>query len=454
LNILLPTYSYHPYQYGGTEIYVSGLANYLTTKGHNVTIIAGMPSTAFDEHDLFFEDDNLKTIIYFQNEIRIVGVILKETKVHDIYRKYRLEWVSSWLKVIQKLDTAYWNIIHIHANTSAIGISLVKAVKIHSPQINTVASYHLPLSCVKGTLLFGNLMKACNVKPNRNICTACFISDKKNIPLKISSPVAFMMPMWKNEKFPTDLKLKYLVNEFIESFNLFCMEIDQWHVFSMQITSILLLNKIDPSNILLLDHGVNPVFNIDDYLIRQRQKLKQTNFLYAGRFDQAKGFITLLKAWCSLPELADRILVVVGQKQNEDIILTNWLKEAAKRKDIKWMGVQPQEQVAILMKNAHCAIIPSECIEIGPLVFHEAIAAGCDVLTSDIGGCKELGKIYAGKTTLFKAAKSNVLAQKIIDFNYSGLRINVTDQLENYGKILNAYQALKYRAIGSLKELL
>jgi hypothetical protein len=47
-------------------------------------------------------------------------------------------------------------------------------------------------------------------------------------------------------------------------------------------------------------------------------------------------------------------------------------------------------------------IIPSEWVETGPLVFHEAVTCGCDIITSDIGGQKELAELYKGKSYLFK----------------------------------------------------
>lgn len=444
MNILLPTYSYQPYNYGGTEIYVSGLANYLKSKGHQVTVIAGMPPKAFEDHDIFFEDSNLKTVEYFQNEIRVIGIILKETNLTDIYRKNRTDWVNSWYAVFKKLPISYWDILHIHSNTSAVGISLIKAAELYSPKIKTIAAYHLPFSCVKGTLLFERRMELCEVTPSVEICSACFISDKKSIPLPLAKMVVKVLPDLQNEKFPTYLRIKNLVKEFIHSFDSFNKEIDQWHVFSEQIKEILLLNSIPKNRILLLRHGVNQYFHCDnDSTIIERYNAKQTKFLYAGRFDSAKGFMTLLKAWCGLKQSSDRILFIVGEKQNEDKSLDKWLGLAKKRNDIIWLGKMDQQSIPGIMKEVHCVIIPSEWIEIGPLVFHEAIASGSDVLASNIGGCKELGKIYADKTTLFKAGNPSDLAQKIINFEFSGKFLKVSDQLQNYHGVLNSYHNLK-----------
>lgn len=410
-----------------------------------------MPPKAFEDHDMFFEDTHIRTVEYFQNEIRVIGVIMKETTVTDIYRKSRPEWDVSWNAVFNKLHIPYWDILHIHANTSAIGISLIKGAKLHSPSLKVVASYHLPVSCVKGTLLFGNKMKLCPVTPSVNICSACFISDKKDLPLSLSKLIINLLPKLENEKLSTQLRLKYLVNEFIHSFDLFDKEIDQWHVFSEQIREILLLNGIEIDKTLLLRHGVNPVFNLDHEIsIVKRKNSKQTTFLYVGRFDKAKGFITLLKAWCSLSESPDRILYVIGEQQNEDGIIEKWLGIAKNRRDIKFFGKKEPKAIAELMKEVHCTVIPSEWIEIGPLVFHEAIASGSDVLAANLGGCKELGEFYSAKTSTFQPGKKSDLKEKILQFQFSGSSLKVTSQLENYKEVLDSYLNIKGRHISLL----
>lgn len=443
MNILLPTYSYQPYNYGGTEIYVSGLAEYLTSKGHQVTIIAGMPPKAFEDYALFFEDTYLRTVEYFQDKIRVIGVILKETTVTDIYRKRRSEWEISWNAVFKKLNISCWDLLHIHANTSAIGNSLIKGAKLHSPNIKVIASYHLPVSCVKGTLLFGNKMELCPVKPSVTICSACFTSDKKQLPLSLSKWIISVLPRLGNKKLPTQLRIKYLVKEFIHSFESFDKEIDQWHVFSEQIRSILLLNNIELNKVLLLRHGVNPVFNLNsDVSIVKRKNLKQTTFLYVGRFDKTKGFSTLLKAWCSLNETTDRILCIIGEQQNENKTFDKWMTIAEMRKDIKWFGRKESQEIAELMKEVHCTIIPSEWIEIGPLVFHEAIASGSDVIASDLGGCRELAKRYMEKSSSFEAGNVVALTKSIKTFNYSGVKLKVATDLQNYSSVFQSYSKL------------
>lgn len=413
-------------------------------KGHSVVIIAGMPARAFKDHPIFYEDDQLKTIKYYQDNINVIGVVLKNETTEEIYKKFRKAWVNSWLNVLNKHSCKSWDILHTHAHTSAMGEALMDATKIFSPELKIVASYHVPLSCVKGTLLFGNSMRACSVKPATAICSACYISSKQNWPLALAKIVAGVMPSLKNESLPTGFKLKYLVSEFIKSFISFDSKVDQWHVFSEQIKKILLLNNIGEDKIRLLRHGVNPVFFVQNSgSLFNRQNAKTTVYLYAGRFDKVKGFFTLLKAWSHLSVSDKRQLWIIGENQNNDDEFEKWKSAVSQRNDIKWCGAKNQEEIASIMKQVHCTIVPSEWIEIGPLVFHEAVASGCDVIASDMGGCKELAEIYKLKSNLFKAGNSSDLLEKIVGFQYSGKLEQVDSQLTNYEMVLQSYLKLK-----------
>ena len=425
-------------------MYVSGLASYLQQQGHHVTIIAGMPPEAFQQHAVYYEDHQLKTVKYFHDGIEIVGMVLKENSTSEIYTKFLPQWVRSYTAVLKKISEQQWDVLHIHANTSAIGRSLIRAAKTHSKKIKIIASYHLPISCVKGTLLFANSMKPCTVKPSATICTACCISTKFGLPLQVTKLLASLMPRFAEEKLPTSIRLKFLIKQFTNSFNAFDNEVNLWHVFSQQMKTLLEINGVVEKKIFLLRHGVKPVFlenEIASVLQRKEQHIKV--FLFAARFNKLKGFITLMKAWCSLMETSGRELWMVGEKQTDDDKIANCIASAIYRKDIKWLGIKTQEELAVIMSKVHCTIIPSEWIEIGPLVFHEAIAAGTDVIASDIGGCRELVLQYKNKSRMFQTANVQSLKKKIIEFKYSGKTEQTQTQLQNYEAVLQSYYNIK-----------
>ena len=401
-----------------------------------------MAPQAFIDYPVFYEDDQLKSVQYFFEEIMVIGVLLKDASKTEIYSKFRTDWISSWLKLLQKLPVKYWDVLHIHANTPAIGKSLVKACKLYSERIVIMASYHIPTSCVKGTLLYGSNNTACKVKPSVEICTACSISGKTRWPLNIAKGFSSHLPIIQSDKWPTSVRLKFLVSEFINGFKSFDADIDVWQVFSTQIKNVLLLNNVPSKKIVQLRHGVNEVFSYDNARSYQYRMEQQRNvFLYVGRLTKFKGFNTLLKSWMSLPENNSKVLWVVGENQAAEPVIEKYIEQAVNRKDIKWIGKLPQEKIADVMQQAHCIIIPSEWVEIGPLVFHEGIAAGCDVITTGIGGCLELANLYSKKSHLYEPGNVGQLSKLITNFSYSGITEIPITQTVNYKKVLQLYQA-------------
>ena len=443
MNILFSTYSYYPYNYGGTEVYISGLASFLQIQGHQVTIIAGIPSKAFEDHAVFYEDNEIKTICYLQDGIKIIGVILKDQTITEIYSKYRIDWVTSWVSALGKLSKNNFDLLHLHGLTSPIGRVLIEAVKLHSKNVKIAASYHVPVTCVKGSLLFTNKKIACNVPAEAFICTACSITDKSNLPLSVTKVVTKLLPQQLGESFPTTLRIKYLVNEFVKSFHLLNKQIDSWFVFSDQIKNNLLLNKVNNDKINLIRHGVNSVFAASNKIEIQERKIKKPIvYLYAGRFDKLKGFYTLLKAWTSLKEDSNRVLKIIGENQSVDVEHNKRQNQINERSDIEWVGLQKPDALAVIMRESHCVIIPSETIEIGPLLFHEAIASGCDVIAANLGGCAELSDYYKEKTNLFESGNASALASTIQNFSFSGLSLPVNLQENNYDEVLKCYMDL------------
>lgn len=427
-------------------MYVSGLATYLQKQGHKVMVIAIVPLNAFKDHGFFFQDEELSVVKYKYDEIDVIGVRLKDTNTTEIYSKFHLKWQYSWGKVLCKLDIAHWDILHTHAFIAATGEALIKAVKLHSSRVKVLASYHLPVSCVKETLIYANTMEACNVKPGINICTSCVMSTRKKIPVTLAHFFTSLMPVLKSEKIPTGFRIKYLVKEFLDSFCRIDKLIDVWHVFSNQIENILEQAGVNPEKIQVLRHGVNPVFlqNSHQHFRRKAPVI----FLYASRFVQVKGFITLLKAWCSMPEDSSRLMYMVGNLQSANVEVEVWIKKASSRNDIRWLGEKTQQELANIIQEAHCVIVPSEWVEIGPLVFHEAIAAGSNIIASDLGGCRELGLLYSNACQLFRTGDVEQLANIIIGFTYRSSNYVPALQDENYQQVHNAYIDIQHKSSG------
>lgn len=435
MNILLATYSYFPYDFGGTEVYVSGLAKYLTSLGHHVEIVAATSQQAFKDYPIKFEDAHLKMVQYTWEGVVVNAVMLKDNSADAIYKKHKHEWISSWANAITRFIRSNWEVLHIHCNTAAVGLSLVEAVKIKHPKVKILGSYHLPLACSKSSLLFANTSNACIVKAERNICTSCIISTRTALSINLARLFSQILPPLSSSMFSPSLQIKYLVGKSIENFHAFDRQIAKWISFSEQMRTHLIVNGVKADKIELFRHGINQNIFFNPPIEKRSPEV----FLYVGRLAKDKGFFTLLKAWMKLEPSQARELLIIGREHLNDQRVKEWKAVSDSRKDIAWLGEKAVSEVASLMQKAVCVIIPSECVETGPLVFHEAIACGADVIASNIGGCKELASLYSEKSETFEVGNVDQLAGVICNFKYSGKTARVETSNEHYAEVSAIY---------------
>ncbi len=104
--------------------------------------------------------------------------------------------------------------------------------------------------------------------------------------------------------------------------------------------------------------------------------------LYVGRVDEEKGILVLLVAWKKIA-MPNARLVVIG-----DGMLLDHLR-AQNISGVEFRGVQSPDDVRRAMEESAVVIVPSRILENQPTVILEALAAGCNVVASDVGGIAE-----------------------------------------------------------------
>lgn len=438
MRVLLATYNYYPYNFGGSEVYVSALAAYLQSLGHETVIVAATPEEAFYEHPVIFESEQLKICSYDHEGINVWGVKYQYLSLPHIYEKKSPTHQSAWHSFFSMQES--FDVLHINGFTATIGLDLLKASKVRNPNTKVLTSYHTAISCAKGSLLYANKHNECYIKAETGTCTACIISEKMNLPMGLSRIATNFLPNSANEKSSIAWRLKNLVGRSVESFLELDLHTDRWIVYSAGIKKVLEKNDIDSNKIQQLRHGIST--NFIDRLNGERDS-SQVNFLYSGRLDKIKGFHTLIKAWLNLPENEGRKLWITAHPDSDNEYIKKLIQKALKRKDISFIGPLNQSGLIKLYKKVHCVIIPSECFEIGPLVFHEAIALGCNVISSDIGGCRELGEIYNNESMFFKCGDVQSLKELINNYTFSTTDGKKVLSIEEHNKsILNEYNRI------------
>lgn len=401
MNILLATHNFLPYHIGGTEIYVLNLAKFLTQKGHNITIIAAIDSDSANENNTVYEDSNIKIFSYLYDDLSVFGVKYKQIETEQIYAKHSDAHTNSYRLFF---EDKHFDIVHVNGFTAIIGLDLIFSLKYKIPKIKIISAYHTAISDPKETLTFANKFKE---QPEKIDYVADGLSYRFDLPYWFTKRITPFLLTKRIPFLPAIFNIKHYTKLHLDAFQQLIGITDEWWVYSSGIQDIL-STQVKSSMIKFQRHGISPIF-----LSKKNFSKGSHKFIFSGRLLKIKGFHTLLKAWGELEENNLKELWITADSNVDDYIIKNLLKKTSHRKDIKFLGTLPQEQLSNTYAQAHTVIIPSECYEIGPLVFHEAIACGCNVIASDFGGCRELVAYYKGSTTSFRTGNVQDLKNKI-----------------------------------------
>jgi glycosyltransferase involved in cell wall biosynthesis len=415
MQIILSTFNYYPDHAGGTEVYTKELAAYLRTKGHAVLIIAGSDKDPAIPFTVLEDTTQARVIRYSFNDVAVCGVHLKEQDAENIYSLTREGWVTLFKRLLQKLQFDGASFLLMNGLSTVSGPSLLDAFIAGNPQGKSALFVHTAFVCPKADLINRRTRSRCYDVVTPHLCAACMLSAQTNTPFFVGN-LFYSLPgrQLLAKKSPTAVKLKELLKKRYDAFASMNSKLSSWVVFSSDMQQFLSIqNYASPEKIIVIRHGIDTSVFYDE---KTSKPLSPINFLYAGRFEELKGIDLLAAAWKRLPDdPSRRKLTLVG----------NWkgktageavAKEIGLRSDVQLINGLPQQQLADLYRQTHCVVIPTKVVETGPLVFHEAIACGCDVIASDIGGQGELTKLYNRRSVAFNNNDTDSLYKAISNY--------------------------------------
>jgi glycosyltransferase involved in cell wall biosynthesis len=130
--------------------------------------------------------------------------------------------------------------------------------------------------------------------------------------------------------------------------------------------------------------------------------------LFVGRLVQAKGVLSLLKAWEKMPAHVQLKIVGDGPCREQ---LESALK-SGKYSPVSYLGRLSRPDTLSTMKSARFLVFPSEWYEGFPVTIAEAFACGVPVICSRLGSMQEI--VADERTGLhFEAGNPNDLAEKV-----------------------------------------
>jgi glycosyltransferase involved in cell wall biosynthesis len=130
--------------------------------------------------------------------------------------------------------------------------------------------------------------------------------------------------------------------------------------------------------------------------------------LFVGRLVQAKGVLSLLKAWEKMPaHISLRIAGDGPLREQVEAILKDGMHSS-----VTYLGRLSRADTLSAMKSARFLVFPSEWYEGFPVTIAEAFACGIPVICSRLGSMQEI--VADGRTGLhFEAGNAADLAAKV-----------------------------------------
>ena len=280
MKVIHIPYSFHPENFGGTEIYVKELA--ISLKKYNVTSIVLFPGK--------------RNSIFYYKGIKVYEIEIPEKiiNLNELYGAGNKIFTQNFFNVILKEKP---DIIHIHSYTRAISSELVKNLK--KQNIKLIFTYHTPtVGCLNGTLLFmGRKMCLGNIRTEK--CSFCFLygllSRYFKFPIFVVPLIqfySFIFPFTLKGKVSTALSIYSLTNFYIKKFKEFLNYFDKIVVQCKWSVRFLISNNIDSKKLFYLEQGIKRSEIKNNKSERNNSLIKFGMF---GRLHPVKGFDIVLK---------------------------------------------------------------------------------------------------------------------------------------------------------------
>jgi len=378
MRIVHVPYSYFPDPPGGTEIYVGGLAELQRKLGHDVNIAA--PGT--------------KAHTYEHGGVNVWRFpVSRQLSLAELYGAGDPMAAEAFARILDRLEP---EVVHLHAFTSAVSARLAEEAS--KRDIPVIFSYHTPTaSCTRGTLLRWGT-DICDGDLAHQPCTACVLNNQ-GLPRSIAGlisllPEGLAEPARRGDHSGgvwTAIRMPELIALRIAAFHRLIETAEQVVAHCEWTRQLLLRNKVPEGKIILCRQGILDERDEEFSQHRLRDRSLPLRGAFFGRLDPTKGLhivVDALKRQKSLPVHLD----VYGISQGEagSAYARQIKKQAATDPRLRMFPALDRTEVIARLRDYDFLVVPSQCLETGPLVVLEAFAAGTPVLGSDLGGIAEL----------------------------------------------------------------
>jgi glycosyltransferase involved in cell wall biosynthesis len=381
VNIVQAVGWYYPDSLGGTEVYVAALARAFRARGHHVAIAAPEPGARVSRTyvhegcDVFrYPTPQAPTRDEAQGRVALRGA----------------DQFHAWLAARRP------DVVHGHTFVTGLGLhELAAARQAAGRVVVTTHASSLGFLCQRGTLMWRG-QSLCDGLVDRVRCAACELEHRgtgawtaaalARVPRAIAAAAQAIPGPLGTALAMTDL-IDHNMARQAEMFQ----AIDRFVVLSQRAADIVLANGAPPGKVAVNRLGVSqdaPWIPID----RPRARTGVVRFGYVGRFDPVKGVGDLAHALQGVPAGLPIQCEFRGPDGNPADRATRAALQQTLRGDarVSFGDGVPTADVPALIASYDVLCCPSRCLEGGPTVGLEALAAGTPVIAADAGGLAEV----------------------------------------------------------------
>lgn len=281
-------------------------------------------------------------------------------------------------------------VVHFHTLGLAAGILHLEAAKAIGAR--TVVTYHTGgISCPQ-TGLLENGFSPCDGRLEVARCTRCRLANR-GMPVRLADLLARIEVGDSSGGDGTLIgrliSSRSMTKAFIASFQSAIELIDVFHIQSRWIAEVLRRNGVPEKKMAFVEMGVSqePVA-IGDRKCETFTDARPLRLAFAGRCSDVKGIETILGALKQIDQRAPISISLLGSGWNSDYG-RRLLGPFAGDKRLRAPRVVAAEQMLPELVTHDACLVPSVCLETGPLAVYEAMAAGLPVIGSRLGGIAE-----------------------------------------------------------------
>ncbi len=379
VDVLHVPYTYFPDAGGGTEVYVAGLVETLRPLGLCSAVAApAKADAAYDHYGI--------PVFRFATDPR--------TDLDRAYGGPDPTTVRSFRALIAHLRP---RIIHLHDPTAGLSSGVVDVA--HEAGAKVLLTYHTPsVSCARGTMMWMG-RAPCDGRLDQHRCTLCVLAQH-GVPTPLRDAIA-RTPRAVGEGLAragltggafTALRLASLIGASHQRFANMTRELNRIVAPCHWVREILWRNGVPQEKIVLCRQGLSR--HPGPQALPSASECDGPDVLrlgYFGRLDPAKGVDIVVDALRRVPKAPVRFDVYGIRHPGCHETYTARLERAAtKDPRIALLSALPPEAVGEAMRRCDLVVVPSRCLETGPLVVLEAFAAGTPILGTRLGGVAEL----------------------------------------------------------------